>query len=295
MGKTLFIENARKLRYEAGWVAVHRDGDHRPVLLRADELDCIVVDGKAAFISTYLLDKLAARGCSVFFTDGRHMPASILMPLAAATIDTNGRVLTQMSWGAWPRKMLWKRIIECKLDNQANVLAGSGHERESEMLASYAGEVRADDSTGREAAGARRYFQALFGADFIRLPHAGATNNALDYGYSILLSHTACRIAAKGYLNQVGIHHHSKTNPYNLACDLMEPFRPLIDRKVELERPRELTPSVKRLLASTLADRIPYGHGSYRVSDAIDLWVDGCLRVMEGVGDADGISVPGMP
>ncbi|MBS6100961.1 MAG: type II CRISPR-associated endonuclease Cas1, partial [Alistipes sp.] len=120
--------------------------------------------------------------------------------------------------------MLWKRIIECKLDNQANVLAGSGHEREAEMLASYAGEVRADDSTGREAAGARRYFQAMFGADFIRLPHAGATNNALDYGYSILLSHTACRIAAKGYLNQVGIHHHSKTNPYDLACDLMEPF-----------------------------------------------------------------------
>ena len=217
------------------------------------------------------------------------------MPLTAATIDTNAKVLAQMSWGAWPRKMLWKKIVECKLNNQASVLEGSGHEQEAELLASYAGEVRADDSTGREAAGARRYFQALFGTAFVRAPHADATNNALDYGYSILLSHTACRIAAKGYLNQVGIHHHSKTNPYNLACDLMEPFRPLIDRKVELERPCELTPSVKRLLASTLADRIPYGHGSYRVLDAIDLWVDGCLRVMEGTGDADGISMPGMP
>lgn len=295
MGKTLFIENARKLRYEAGWVAVHRDGDPRPVLLRADELDCIVIDGKAAFISTYLIDELTARGCSVILTDSRHMPASILMPLTGATIDTNAKVLAQMSWGAWPRKMLWKRIIECKLDNQASVLEGSGHEQEAELLASYAGEVRADDSTGREAAGARRYFQALFGTGFVRAPHAEATNNALDYGYSILLSHTACRIAAKGYLNQVGIHHHSKTNPYNLACDLMEPFRPLIDRKVELERPCELTPSVKRFLASTLADRIPYGHGSYRVSDVIDLWVDGCLRVMEGTGDVDGISTPGMP
>ena len=237
MGKTLFIENARKLRYEAGWVAVHRDGDPRPVLLRADELDCIVVDGKAAFISTYLLDELVARGCSVILTDSRHMPASILMPLTGATIDTNGKVLTQMSWGAWPRKMLWKKIVECKLDNQASVLEGSGHEQEAILLASYAGEVRADDSTGREAAGARRYFQALFGTGFVRVPHTDATNNALDYGYSVLLSHTACRIAAKGYLNQVGIHHHSKTNPYNLACDLMEPFRPLIDRKVELERP----------------------------------------------------------
>lgn len=295
MGKTLFIENARKLRYEAGWVAVHRDGDPLPVLLRADELDCIVIDGKAAFISTYLLDELAARGCSVILTDSRHMPASILMPLTAATIDTNAKVLAQMSWGAWPRKMLWKKIVKCKLDNQASVLEMSGHEQEAELLASYTGEVRADDSTGREAAGARRYFQALFGTGFVRAPHADATNNALDYGYSILLSHTACRIAAKGYLNQVGIHHHSKTNPYNLACDLMEPFRPLIDRKVELERPCELTPSVKRLLASTLADRIPYGHGSYRVSDVIDLWVDGCLRVMEGTGDVDGISTPGMP
>ena len=135
MGKTLFLENARKLRYEAGWVAVHRDGDPRPVLLRADELDCIVVDGKAAFISTYLLDELAARGCSVIFTDSRHMPASILMPLTAATIDTNGKVLSQMSWGAWPRKMLWKRIIECKLENQASVLEGSGHDLEAELLA----------------------------------------------------------------------------------------------------------------------------------------------------------------
>lgn len=139
MGKTLFIENARKLRYEAGWVAVHRDGDPRPVLLRADELDCIVVDGKAAFISTYLLDELAARGCSVILTDSRHMPASVLMPLTAATIDTNGKVLTQMSWGAWPRKMLWKKIVECKLDNQASVLEGSGHEKEAGLLASYAG------------------------------------------------------------------------------------------------------------------------------------------------------------
>lgn len=140
------------MRYEAGWVAVHRDGDPRPVLLRADELDCIVIDGKAAFISTYLLDELAARGCSVILTDNRHMPASILIPLMAATIDTNGRVLAQMSWGAWPRKMLWKRIIECKLENQASVLKGSGHEQEAELLASYAGEVRAGDSTGREAA-----------------------------------------------------------------------------------------------------------------------------------------------
>lgn len=156
MGKTLFLENARKLRYEAGWVAVHRDGDPRPVLLRADELDCIVVDGKAAFISTYLLDELAARGCSVIFTDSRHMPASILMPLTAATIDTNGKVLSQMSWGAWPRKMLWKRIIECKLENQASVLEGSGHDLEAELLASYAGEVRAGDSTGREAAISKR-------------------------------------------------------------------------------------------------------------------------------------------
>lgn len=93
----------------------------------------------------------------------------------------------------------------------------------------------------------------------------------------------------------MGIHHHSRTNPYNLACDLVEPFRPLVDRKVELERPSDLSPSAKRLLASTLADRIPYGRGSYRVSDAIDLWVDGCLRVMEGAGDADGISTPGTP
>ena len=136
MGKTLFIENARKLRYEAGWVAVHRDGDPRPVLLRADELDCIVIDGKAAFISTYLIDELAARGCSVILTDSRHMPASILMPLTAATIDTNAKVLAQMSWGAWPRKMLWKKIVECKLDNQASVLEGSGHEQEAELLAS---------------------------------------------------------------------------------------------------------------------------------------------------------------
>lgn len=168
MGKTLFIENARKLRYEAGWVAVHRDGDPRPVLLRADELDCIVIDGKAAFISTYLIDELAARGCSVILTDSRHMPASILMPLTAATIDTNAKVLAQMSWGAWPRKMLWKKIVECKLDNQASVLEGSGHEQEADLLASYAREVRADDSTGREAAGARRYFQALFGTGFVR-------------------------------------------------------------------------------------------------------------------------------
>lgn len=294
LGKTVFIETARKLRYEAGWVAVHTDRDPKPILLRADELDCVVMDGRAAFVSTRVLDELASRGCSVIFTDGRHLPASVLLSLNG-TIDSTGKVLSQVSWGAWPKKMLWKRVVEAKLTNQSSVLAGAGMGCDAKLLRDLVKEVKAGDSTGREAAGARRYFRSLFGEEFVRERHLGPINQALDYGYSILLSHTAVRIASTGYLNQIGIRHRSMTNPFNLACDLMEPFRPLVDRKVELEGPKELSTEVKRLMVSTLADRISYGGGSYRVSDAIGLWVESCMRVMEGRADVDALDVPEMP
>ena len=75
-------------------------------------------------------------------------------------------------------------------------------------------------------------FNALFGMDFTRSAE-NVTNAALNYGYSLLLSTFSRCVVANGYITQLGLFHDNVFNQFNLACDLMQPFRPLVDLKVK--------------------------------------------------------------
>ena len=107
------------------------------------------------------------------------------------------------------------------------------------------------DSTNREGHAAKIYFNALFGKEFTRSRDI-AINAALDYGYAILLSAFNREVCANGYLTQIGLHHENVFNQFNLSCDLMEPFRPIIDKAVLEMMPEEMTTEIKRTLYNTL-------------------------------------------
>ena len=115
------------------------------------------------------------------------------------------------------------------------------------MLISYLPQIEEYDVTNREGHAAKVYFNAVFGMDFSR-SQENVTNAALNYGYSLILSAFNREVAANGYLTQLGLFHDNMFNFYNLSCDLMEPFRVLVDRAVKTYGFAELASDEKHLL-----------------------------------------------
>lgn len=131
--------------------------------------------------------------------------------------------------------MIWTEIVAEKINKQATVLETFG-KSEANMLRGYIEELEFGDASNREGHAAKVYFNALFGKSFTRADD-NSINAALNYGYSILLSMFNREVVANGYITQIGVFHDNMFNQYNLASDLMEPFRPLVDSFVYLMKP----------------------------------------------------------
>ena len=139
------------------------------------------------------------------------------------------------------------------------------------MLFSYAEEVAPKDVTNREGFAAKVYFNALFGNDFIR----GARdplNYALDYGYTVLLSCFNREVVSCGYLTQLGLGHKNEFNPFNFSCDLIEPFRVIVDEFIYAVKPTVFDTEYRRKLVKLLSRKIRYGK-EYYLTDAISVYV----------------------
>lgn len=107
------------------------------------------------------------------------------------------------------------------------------------------------DTTNREGHAAKVYFNALFGKKFTRDEEC-PINAALNYGYSLLLSSFNREIVANGYITQIGLFHDNMFNPFNMASDLMEPFRPIVDSYVYKMKPEIFEKDEKHLLLKIL-------------------------------------------
>lgn len=150
----------------------------------------------------------------------------------------------------------------------------------NELLFRYIDEVRPGDKTNREGHAAKIYFNLLFGKHFVR--NAGdSVNAALNYGYAILLSTINKEIVGNGYLTQLGIHHKNEFNQFNLTCDLMEPFRIVIDHFVYHNQNRKFDTEYKLAIVGVLNNTYRYGGKKYTLKDIIKLYVSSTLEVLE--------------
>ena len=140
----------------------------------------------------------------------------------------------------------------------------------------YVNDVRVGDKTNREAHSAKVYFNSLFTKKFIRNANDDI-NAALNYGYSILLSNFNKEIINNGYLTQLGIHHKSEFNQFNLACDLMEPFRPIIDNFVYYNQTREFDSKYKLDLINIFNNNYKYLGKNYTLKDIIKMYTKNTL------------------
>lgn len=205
------------------------DGVHRT--FPVEDVGFIILETGRIVVTAACLQALAEANVAVVVCDGAHAPLAQLLPFAAHS-TTQETAEAQLAATPAMQGRLWKRIVQAKLRNQAALLATLGH-KESGRLENLAENVKNGDPENCEAQGARIYFRALAPeADFRRTQDGGWPNAALNYGYAILRAAVARALVGSGLVCFRGIHHHNRYNPFCLADDVMEPYRPFVDQFV---------------------------------------------------------------
>ena len=276
--RIVVISRRAKLELKMNYLVV-RDNEVKRVHL--SEISTIIIETTAASLTTSLLCELSKRKIKVIFCDERRNPSSELIPYYGAH-DTSGKVREQVGWRSETKSMIWTEIITEKIRNQARVLDEFKKE-ESKLIFSYIPQILLRDESNREGHAAKVYFNALFGMDFTRTAD-NATNATLNYGYSILLSAFAREIVSAGYITQLGLFHDNQFNQFNLASDLMEPFRQLVDRKVYLIRPDEFSKEEKIEMINILNMTVEIAGRRQYVNNAIKIY---CKSVFEALNEED--------
>ena len=270
------VSSLAKLDYKMDYLVVRTQDSVRRVHL--SEISVLLIESTAVSLTAYLLCELAKWKIDVVFCDEKRFPYGMLLPLQGSH-DTSLHYKTQAAWTKEIKNLVWAEIIRAKIRGQLSVLPKE-REAERKLIFSYLPQVQPGDATNREGHAAKVYFNALFGMAFTRTQEC-PVNAALNYGYSILLSAVAREIAACGYCSQIGVFHDNRFNAFNLACDLMEPFRPLVDRAVrDMELP-EFGQEQKRELVQVLNEQIQMEGRSQYTVNAIRIFVRSTLSALD--------------
>lgn len=197
-----------------------------------EDIGVLIIDHRQVTITSGALAALLENNCAVITCDTRSMPVGLLLPLSGNTTQ-NERFRVQLEASLPLRKQLWQQTIQYKIRNQASVL-GQCTTKENRCMYIWANEVKSGDPDNLEARAAAYYWKNLFGdiPDFVRSREGEPPNHLLNYGYAILRAVVARSLVASGLLPTLGIHHHNRYNAYCLADDIMEPYRPYVDRLV---------------------------------------------------------------
>lgn len=192
--------------------------------------------------------------------------------------NTSEQIFKQIKWDDYSKEV-WTRIIEEKIINQAKFLKELDIES-YKMLYDYVGDLVLFDDTNREGHAAKVYFNCLFGKSFSR-EDENDINYSLNYGYAILLSQFNREIVSQGYLTQIGIKHHNVYNQFNLSSDLMEPFRPLIDKIVKKNFNERFDGGMKLKLVDVLNHKVRIKGKDQYVSNAISIYVKSVFNAID--------------
>ena len=224
--RTIVVSNTSKLDYQLGFMVVRGE---ETVKVHINEIEMVIIESTAVSLTAYLLNELVKNKVKVIFCDEKRNPSSELLPYYGSH-DTSAKIRHQMDWTRDNKAAVWTEIVTDKIRKQAEHLMDL-NKPEAKLLNHYIEEMAFGDETNREGHAAKVYFNALFGRDFTRTED-NPINAALNYGYSLILSQFSREVVSNGYITQIGLFHDNMFNQFNLACDLMEPYRPIIDRMV---------------------------------------------------------------
>lgn len=225
--RVVVVSSNSKLDYKMDYLVVRSADSIKRVHM--SEISVLLIESTAVSLTAYLLCELSKRKIAVIFCDEKRLPFGSFLSLYGSH-DTSLKFRNQIKWNESTKLFVWAEIVRAKITGQIAVLTEEEKEN-TDLLKTYLPEIEPGDSTNREGHAAKVYFNSLFGTSFSR-SQDNNVNAALNYGYSILLSVFARETVACGYSTQLGIFHDNMFNQFNLACDLMEPFRPFVDYTV---------------------------------------------------------------
>lgn len=218
-----------------------------------EDIGVLVIDNQQVTFTQGIMEALLENNSAVITCDSRHLPTGLLLPLSGNTTQTE-RFRYQIDASQPLKKQLWQQTVQCKIRNQAAVLHQSTGTVVKNMLV-WANDVKSGDSDNLEGRAAAYYWRNLFPQlpDFTRSADGISPNNMLNYGYAILRAVIARSLVVSGMLPTLGIHHHNRYNAYCLADDIMEPYRPYVDKLVidlvgEIGFAEEIDTSIKTKL-----------------------------------------------
>lgn len=277
--RTVVIASRCKLNFKMGFMVIRAEETKKIFL---DEIAVLLIENPAVSLTGCLLEALTEKKIRVIFCDAKRNPNAELVPYYNS-YDCSRKIKAQIAWSEDVKGGVWADIVAEKIRKQADFLDELQKINEASLLRSYLSQIEIHDSTNREGHAAKVYFNALFGKDFTR-SEENITNAALNYGYSIILSAFNREIVAHGYLTQLGIFHDNMFNHFNLSCDLMEPFRILIDRKVKAMKPTELSSEEKHCIVNILNDTVVIDQTRQTVLNAIKYY---CRSVFDALNEGD--------
>lgn len=217
-----------------------------------EDIGILILDHQQITITQALMSKLLANNTALVTCDITHHPTGLLLNLDGNSLQSQ-KQQAQLEATVPLKKQLWQQTVSAKIENQAALLL---HEREdNKYLLNLCKEVKSGDADNCEAIAAAYYWKRVFPAflEFRRERYGPPPNNLLNYGYSILRALVARSLVASGLLPTFGIHHRNQYNSYCLADDIMEPYRPFVDRLVcDIVRMNgkflDMTPAMKQSL-----------------------------------------------
>ncbi len=239
------------------------------------DINTIVIDNLDTTLSTRLLEHFSQNNVTVIICDKSHMPIGIYNGINVHSRSVKV-IQKQINLEEDKKELLWKHIVKGKIKNQAYLLYETyGNSDEFNKLKKYYTEVEPLDKTNREAHSAKVYFNKLFGSTFSRSNEDILINSALNYGYAIVRAHIARLCVAYGLNTTIGIFHKSEYNQFNLCDDLIEPFRPIIDKHcIEVMKGSKFFMSHHRNRIIQIVDhKVVYKNRSMYLSNALEDYV----------------------
>lgn len=273
--RVIVISNKCKLTYKNNHMIIKNS---EISLIHLSEINTLVIDTVYVSITGILLNELMKRKIKIIFCDERHNPNGEITNYYGAH-NSSKKIYLQTNWDDEIKEIIWSEIVKQKIYNQSLILKKYDKKNHDKLL-EYINEVEIGDCTNREGHSAKVYFNSLFGKDFSR-DECSDINSALDYGYSILLSNFNKEIVSNGNITQLGLHHKNEFNHFNLSCDLMEPFRPIIDDIVFCNKDNVFDKDYKLKLINVLNAKVRINNKSLYLTNAINLYIKGIIKSIE--------------
>ncbi len=269
------VSSRAKLELKLNHLVVRSESLTRKVFL--GEISVLIIESTAVSLTAALLCELVKRKIKVVFCDEKRNPCSELIPHSGCH-DASARLKEQLSWDQQIKTEVWTAIVRDKITQQKHLLQDFNLHG-SELLEEYLNDLQFNDLSNREGHAAKVYFNSIFGLEFNRAAD-DHINSALNYGYAVIMSAFNREIVANGYLTQLGLFHDNMFNPFNYASDLMEPFRPMVDRKVLEIDPKSFSTKEKALMVNVLNDEVVIDGKKQYLNNAIKIY---CKSVFDAL------------